>query len=109
MLIATPKEMPGDDKSPVFFECRSNQLFHISVAELKKACDAKTQELQERSGGDEAEFLQQAAQTMAGPDAKKSFNSVRTLYALHGREMDFREIQKQVALRRIHHDEPNGA
>lgn len=51
---------------------------------------------------------QQAAQTMAGPDAKKSFNSVRTLYALHGREMDFREIQKQVALRRIHHDEPNG-
>ena len=64
VLVATPKEMQTDDKSPVFFECRKNQLFHISVEELKKACDAKTQELQERVGGDETEFLKQAAQTM---------------------------------------------
>lgn len=27
VLVATPKEMQGDDKSPVFFECRKNQLF----------------------------------------------------------------------------------
>ena len=64
VLVATPKEMQSDDKSPVFFECRKNQLFHISVEELKAACDAKTQELQERVGGDETEFLKQAAQTM---------------------------------------------
>lgn len=43
---------------------------------------------------------------MAGAEAKKVFSLIRAQYALHGREMDFREIQKQVALKRIHHDEP---
>lgn len=46
----------------------------------------------------------QAHYLMASDDAKKIFGSARKLYALHGREKDFREIQKQVALRRIHHD-----
>ncbi len=46
----------------------------------------------------------QAHYLMASDEAKKIFGSVRKLYALHGREKDFREIQKQVALRRIHHD-----
>ena len=64
VLIATPKEMPGDDKSPVFFECRSNQLFYISVADLKKACDAKTEELRQRVQGNETEFLKEAGQTI---------------------------------------------
>jgi len=41
---------------------------------------------------------------MSGSDAKKVFGALRTQYALHGREMDFRNIQKQVALRRIHQD-----
>ena len=81
VLVATPKEMQGDDKSPVFFECRKNQLFHISVEELKKACDAKTQELQERSGGDEAEFLKQAAQTMLELDGQR----LDYTYALMGK------------------------
>ncbi len=45
------------------------------------------------------------AQLMAGSDAKKVFGNLRSLYALHGREVDFREIQKQAALQRIHHDE----
>ena len=71
VLVATPKEMQSDDKSPVFFECRKNQLFHISVEELKAACDAKTQELQERVGGDENEFLKQAAQTMLELNGQK--------------------------------------
>jgi len=44
-------------------------------------------------------------QLMAGTEAKKVFGAIRTQYALHGREKDFREIQKQVALKRIHHDE----
>ncbi|MGE5472277.1 MAG: response regulator [Bacteroidota bacterium] len=42
---------------------------------------------------------------IAGADAKRVFGSVRKQYALHGREMDFREIQRQAALRRIHHEE----
>ena len=41
---------------------------------------------------------------MASDEAKKVFGSARKLYALHGRENDFRNIQKQVALQRIHHD-----
>lgn len=44
-------------------------------------------------------------QLMAGPEARKTFGSIRNQYALHGREKDFREIQKQVALKRIRHEE----
>jgi len=47
----------------------------------------------------------QSGQLMASLDAKKIFSVVRTLYAQHGREKDFREIQRQVALSRIKHDE----
>lgn len=47
----------------------------------------------------------QARQLMSGEDAKKVFGAVRKLYALQGREPDFREIQRQVALQRIHHDD----
>ena len=42
---------------------------------------------------------------IGGLDAKKVFSTIRTQYALHGREKEFREIQKKVALKRIHHDE----
>jgi len=35
-------------------------------------------------------------------EAKKVFSSIRAQYALYGREQDFREIQKEVALKRIH-------
>mgnify|MGYP001768084285 CR=1 FL=1 len=38
-------------------------------------------------------------------EAKRSFGAMRKQYALHGREQDFRNIQKRVALKRIHHDE----
>jgi len=44
-------------------------------------------------------------QLMAGSEAKKAFSSLRSQYALFGREMEFREIQRQVALKRIHHDD----
>ena len=44
-------------------------------------------------------------QLMASPDAKKVFAAIRKHYALHGREKDFRDIQKQVALKRIHQEE----
>ena len=64
VLVSTPKELSGDDKSPVFFECRNKMLFHISPDELKKLCDAKTEEIRERVQGDETEFLKQAGQTI---------------------------------------------
>ncbi|MCG2575968.1 response regulator [Dechloromonas sp. XY25] len=47
----------------------------------------------------------QAKALLVGEEAKKSFGAMRKHYALHGREQDFRNIQKQVALKRIHHDE----
>ncbi|UCV28684.1 response regulator [Ferribacterium limneticum] len=46
---------------------------------------------------------------MTSPDAKKVFGTIRKQYALQGREQDFREIQKQVALKRIHHEEKPAA
>ena len=46
-----------------------------------------------------------ARHLMADKEAKKVFNTVRNLYALHGREIDFREIQRQVALARIHQED----
>ncbi|HOE00959.1 MAG TPA: hypothetical protein PLD40_10575 [Kiritimatiellia bacterium] len=64
VLVATPKEMTADDKSPVFFECRKDQLFEISLDQLKKACDEKTEEIRDWVKGNEQEFLKQAAQTM---------------------------------------------
>ena len=81
VLVATPKEMTADDKSPVFFECRKNKLFQISIDELKKACDAKTEELRNKTKGDETEFLKQAAQTMLEVDGQK----VDYTYALMGK------------------------
>lgn len=50
----------------------------------------------------------QARHLMAGHDAKKVFATVRKYYSLHGREMALREIQRQVALERIHHETPTG-
>ena len=51
----------------------------------------------------------QAEALMASEEAKKVFNSIRTQYALYGREMDFRNIQKKVAMRRIHHEDDAAA
>jgi CheY-like chemotaxis protein len=46
----------------------------------------------------------QAAQLLGGGDVKRVFAMLRKLYVLYGREVDFRELQKQIALRRIHHE-----
>lgn len=48
----------------------------------------------------------QCESLMAGTEAKKLFGTMRSLYALNGREVDFRNIQRTVALQRIHHDSP---
>jgi len=51
----------------------------------------------------------QCENLMLGNEAKKLFGAVRNQYALYGREVDFREIQRQVALKRIHHDDAPAA
>ena len=45
VLVPTPKEAVGDDKRPVFFECRNNSLFYIDYDEIKNTVDAKTEEI----------------------------------------------------------------
>mgnify|MGYP003589242208 FL=1 len=81
VLVATPKEITADDKSAVFFECRKNQLYQISLKEMKKACDAKTEELKEKTKADQNEFLKQAAQTTLLLDGQK----LDYTYALMGK------------------------
>ena len=81
VLVATPKEITADDKSAVFFECRKNQLFQISLEEMKKACDIKTEELKEKTKADQNEFLKQAAQTTLLLDGQK----LDYTYALMGK------------------------
>ena len=81
VLVATPKEDTADDKTPVFFECRGNALYYISLAELSEVCDKKTEDLKDRTAGNEAEFLKQAAQTIL---SYNGFNLDYT-YALMGR------------------------
>lgn len=81
VLVATPKEITGDDKSAVFFECRKNQLFQISLEEMKKACDAKTEELREKAKSDQNEFLKMAAQTTLEIDGQR----LDYTYALMGK------------------------
>lgn len=81
VLVATPKEITGDDKSAVFFECRKNQLFQISLEEMKKACDAKTEELRAKAQNDQNEFLKIAAQTMLAVDGQR----LDYTYALMGK------------------------
>ena len=63
VLVATPRTLPWNEKSPVFFECRNNQLFPISLERLKQICDEKTAELRETAAGDENVFLRNAAMT----------------------------------------------
>ncbi len=64
VLVSTPKELTGDDKSPVFFECRNKQLFHIDLEELKVACDVKTEQIRALVLDNEAEFLKASATTV---------------------------------------------
>ena len=63
VLVSTPMEHTGDDKSPAFFECRNHGLFHISLDVLKDAVDAKTEQIREQVEDSETEFLKTASQT----------------------------------------------
>lgn len=85
VLVPTPKELPGDDKSPVFFECRNQSLFSIDPAAIKQAVDAKTEQIRELTAGDENEFLKQAAQTQVVVEGQR----LDYTYALMGRYVLF--------------------
>lgn len=81
VLVSTPKELTSDDKSPVLFECRGNQLYHISLSELKKAVDGKTEEIRERVRSDQNEFLKMAGQSFVEVAGQR----VDYTYALTGK------------------------
>lgn len=80
VLLPTPREMPPQ-KEPVYWECRQNQLFPISLAEMQAACDAKTEELRNIYGNDDAGLLKQAAKTTVECNGQ----SIDFTYALMGR------------------------
>ena len=81
VLVATPKNRNGDSQPPVFFECRHQQLFFISLDALHKACEQKTVELRARANNDENEFLKWAAQTTLEVDGQR----IDYTYALLGK------------------------
>lgn len=81
VLVATPREMPEPDKCPVFFECRGNQLFPISLEDIRKACDEKTAALRVQANQDEAEFLRLATQAQLELDGQR----IDYTYALMGK------------------------
>lgn len=83
VLIATPKELVGGDKSPEFFECRDNSLFHISLDKLRGVVEEKTEELRVRVDNNQDEFLKQAAQTRIVVDGQE----MDFMYAMMGRYM----------------------
>lgn len=63
VLVATPKELSGDTRSPVFFECRNEQLFEIDYQGFKDAVDKKIEELWEKVQHNEEEFIRESAVT----------------------------------------------
>ena len=79
VLIATPREMPPQ-KEPIYWECRQNQLFPISLADMQAACDAKTEELRNIYGNDDTGLLKQAAKTTVECNGQ----SIDFTYALMG-------------------------
>lgn len=85
VLVATPKELTGDDKSPVFFEARNQSLFAISFDALRQAVLDKTEEMRAQVDDDEAEFLKRAAQTQIILDGQR----LDFTYAMMGRYMLF--------------------
>ncbi len=85
VLVATPKELTSDDKSPVFFECRNQSLFHISMDDLRQAVVDKTEAIRRQVDDDENEFLKVASQTQLIKEGQR----MDFTYALMGRYMLF--------------------
>ena len=71
MLVATPRQDPNDDRRPVLFECRNNQLFRIDAEKLKKICDEKNNEIFENVNGDKNEYLKQVSTTTIKVDGQR--------------------------------------
>lgn len=91
VLVSTPKEHTGDDKAPVFFECRNQALFHISLDVIKAAVDAKTEDIRERVENNETEFLKVASQTQLEIEGQR----LDYTFALMGRYVLFPLLQAE--------------
>lgn len=83
VLVTRPDKTPDPSLKPVFFECRSNQVFSISPDRLRQAVDEKVAEIKAAANGDETEFLKGAAMTTLEVGGHR----IDLTYALMGRYM----------------------
>ena len=61
VLVATPRQAStSDDRRPVLFECRNNQIFAIDRMAVEKACEERAAKIYADVNGNETEFLKSA-------------------------------------------------
>lgn len=70
-LVEASSKTPEPSPSPVYLECRNNQLFPISVENLDKAIRTKLDEFKNKSHGDQTEYLRLVAQTTLEVDGQR--------------------------------------
>jgi len=68
VLVPTPMEQPTD-KRPIFIECRSNELFRISMDDITKRVYDELAALSEKAQGNQEVFAQLLEQAVVQTDA----------------------------------------
>ena len=79
VLVPTPMEHLTE-KSPVFIECRNNELFKVPLAELRRLANEKLKAVTQESGGQSDEILRRLPQMTVQTDEYR----VDLTYALLG-------------------------
>jgi hypothetical protein len=79
VLVPTPMEHLTE-KTPVFIECRNNELFKVPLAELRRLANDKLKAVAKESGGNSDEILRQLPQMSVQTDMYR----VDLTYALLG-------------------------
>ncbi len=70
VLVATPRQAStADDRRPVLFECRKNQIFPIDRQAVEKACEERAAKIYADVNGNETEFLKAATAAFVHMDA----------------------------------------
>ena len=79
VLVPTPMEHLAE-KTPVFIECRNNELFRVPLAELRRLASDKLKEVASESGGGSDEILRR----LPGMSVQTDTYRVDLTYALLG-------------------------
>ena len=62
VLVATPRQAnASDDRKPVLFECRDNQIFAVERDKIEDACEKRAAKIFADVGENENEFLKRAS------------------------------------------------